>query len=470
MKKYLSIMIMCILSLLFAVNVYADSAYSVGCKYTEASNYDENTSQLVYDAANAYYQANINSYYNLEPTYSYLKSQTRLGGSRAFFIAGHAGYNYIQLASRGVSGSEYWTGIHTGSNGELNYGYTYAGLEGRNMSATKVITFAGCETDQINNKFSLAKIAVGRGAHAATGWMYRMNNEQNWMRIYNYSLGAGYSVYDSAIRANNAYPDTSTSLYWYIQGNLSSKITTTGTDTNNISRSEKISMLFEKERLIISQPLSIKNSIDYKIANSKISDLYETISFSDLSVPQIDNNLFYNEFHEYKNQFNNLFETIKKYDPTFNEDDYKMMYKIQDKENGVGLIQFVYYISEKIRTNKVYTITFDEYKVTNIYLGGVRKENIDNVNKVDMENIKTKISNFEENKAVIVKSKIEKFYKKTPILNIDNSLSKLNLSDNVIDFEEYYRYDFNTNKLSYIVDITEEIENNIDMRTSIIEI
>ena len=147
-----------------------------------------------------------------------------------------------------------------------------------------------------------------------------------------------------------------------------------------------------------------------------------------------------------------------------------MMYKIQDKENGVGLIQFVYYISEKIRTNKVYTITFDEYKVTNIYLGGVRKENIDNVNKVDMGNIKTKISNFEENKAVIVKSKIEKFYKKTPILNIDNSLSKLNLSDNVIDFEEYYRYDFNTNKLSYIVDITEEIENNIDMRTSIIEI
>lgn len=88
-----------IFMLLFIPNVYASTlAYSVVSKYV--STIDSNQSDFtenVKNTAEGYYPHS--SYYSTNPTYSYLNG-SKLGGSRVFFINGHANSSSILTASK----------------------------------------------------------------------------------------------------------------------------------------------------------------------------------------------------------------------------------------------------------------------------------------------------------------------------------------------------------------------------------
>lgn len=454
MKKNLKFILIVLFVLFVKSDAFAISAYSVGCLNVDTNYTIVDTRQLVYDAANGYFQANINSYYNIEPTYSYLNSTTRLGGSRAFFIAGHATYNAISLASRGSAGSEYWTGVTIDLNGQTtNAGYRYVDLDGRNMSNTKVITFAGCRTASQDFSSNLASAAVSNGAHSAVGWRYATINETNWLKTYNYALGAGNTVIESVRRATMAYGGTNTATGWDIYGNRNSKITTAGID--NLYNPEVL-VDTSSEHLIANK--AIQRETHFTVATTDPNQLYARIDLQKVEVPKYNEILFNEDLVDYSSEFSKLISIIKEYDSSFNINNYKLIYKLIDEEEGFGFIQLIYYIDNNIRTNKIYYVEFNNYQINDIMLTGVRKSNIQNVAKLSVDNLMKKIDKFEKNKLDIISSKmlshyeenskIDKSINNNRINNLRNSLDKINAS-----ISESYYYDYNDQKLVYELDI-----------------
>ena len=155
--------------------------YSVGCKFASGIPHaGDDFKTNVANAANAYgWISNLDSYYNYEPTYSYMSGKNdagvnRLGGSKVFFINGHANPEVIICGSR--NSSSYLTGVSIYNNGYtitesdngLTATYKTAGLNSRSMSGTSIITFAGCSTGKGTN--NLVKKAVSKGAKVAVGF------------------------------------------------------------------------------------------------------------------------------------------------------------------------------------------------------------------------------------------------------------------------------------------------------------
>lgn len=421
MKKKI---IFLVIPLLFGINcnVNAASAYSVGVKYNSASGQPGDTTQAVYDAANGYYKANINSYYNIEPTYDYLNSQTRLGGSRAFFIAGHATYNSMILASKGQSGSDYWTGVWNGSGKAPDSfwtGYKLVGLKNRNMSNTKVITLVGCNTANRDHSDNLARTAVNSGAHAAVGWRYNLVINFGWLKVYNYALGSGSSVIEAIHKAHASYNGYIIDVYWDALGNRNSKITTTTAD--NIYE-PSVKEQFSSEKLIAKS--FIEKTDDYLVATSDISELYKTFQIDRLDVPKYD--IIYKEDAEkYSDEFKNLFYEISLFDKDFNIKNYKLIYKLIDEKRGYGFVQLVYFLDENIQTNKSYTVYFDGYKTESAFISGVKMKNLKNINNVSMIGLQEKIDRFER-----------------------NELNNIKQKETEVDYPNYF-YDYNTQKLIY---------------------
>lgn len=443
MKKIFFGMFTILLSLCVSTQVHAAVAYSVGCDYPPATGYNEDTTQLAMDAATGYgFVSDITgSYYNLDPTYDYINSTTRFGNSRVFFIAGHANYNYISVASSTASG--HMTGISTEYNGFTFNGYKFAGLSGRNMSPTKVITFAGCYTAKPNTS-NLVEKAVSQGASAAVGWMFTTSNNRDWLKTYNYSLGYGYTVYEAVTRANAAYGGTNTAVNWNIVGDRSTTITSssrslTASPTDNISLNRLYDPIYNE----ISKPLS---------------ETYLTFNFNNVILPNNQEELFEASLSSYENEFSSVINFLNSVDETFDTNDYSVTYRVVDADDGVGMMQITYHINNRIKTNKGYLILFENYEAKEILLSGVKKVNIENISNTNLSVLNNKISNFNLNKNRLLVQQAPTIFKNTSnsILSYNNQINRLSLKDSIVDYKEYYYYDYNSEKLEYVLEITDE--------------
>lgn len=138
-------------------------------------------------------------------------------------------------------------------------------------------------------------------------------------------------------------------------------------------------------------------------------------------------------------------------DDEFNIKNYKISHNVNNSERKYGTITFIYYIGD-IETNKGYLVNIEDNKVESITLGGIKKQNIKNIENVKAETLSKKISEFESNK----KEKV--LLSTSKVLNKNNTINKSSLSDNTISYTERYYYDFNESKLYYILDQSEKIE------------
>ncbi len=101
-------------------------------------------------ASTVYGMLGYRSYYNYDPTYAYLRGQNPAGGDRLgssiVYIDGHANYDNI-ICGDTVDDSEYKCGIYYLTDfTSTSSGYTYAGLQDRDLSGVKLFTFVGCNT------------------------------------------------------------------------------------------------------------------------------------------------------------------------------------------------------------------------------------------------------------------------------------------------------------------------------------
>lgn len=422
----------------FTSTAFAATAYSIGSLFASGTGYNgDDFRQNAINARNAYAMiTDISSYYNTDTNYSYISSTARLGGSRVFFMNGHA--NNLLIISGSRNTTEYKTGISIYSNGWTSGGFKTAGLNGRNMSSTRLITFAGCQTaGYVGNTNNLTDKAVAQGATAAVGFYESIYSRSNygpqWLQTYNNSLGSGNSVINSIYAAKVAYPGSNLSDYYTYRGNRDITI-------GSPSRSAVVTM-------------SKADSILAEVNNS-ISDTYMTIDLNSsvIKVDSIKEEIRNKNLSDYTSLFSKIINIIEENDFTFDVKNYKITYSVANTEDGYGDIFFKYYIDDKIETNKVYLVTFDNYVVKDIVLAGVKINNLQNTQTVELENLNSKIEKFNNNKATLLLEKLGNKAKSKSILDSSGKIDKASLSGEVLNTNEKYYYDYNTKELKYILE------------------
>ncbi|MDR1015134.1 MAG: hypothetical protein LBL86_09205 [Coriobacteriales bacterium] len=221
-------------------------AYSIGCDFKGVSWWNvwvarredlggDLTPSILY-AADTYGELGYESYYNLKPTDSYLKGQNPAGadrlGSDVVYLDGHANYmslvcgdyEYASLFGDEPTGSPYMCGVWCGGDGQsADTLVNYAGLLGRDLSATRLISFVGCNTagylegdDDGDDHFgdNLCEAARDCGAQAVLGFTGSIDGLTpaglHWKQKYNDGLAFGYTVQGAVDYANTcakAYAD-----------------------------------------------------------------------------------------------------------------------------------------------------------------------------------------------------------------------------------------------------------------------
>lgn len=446
------------MNIIICSNCYAFNAYSVGSKYAVGVTHAGDDLTLnVTNAAMAYKKiTGCNSYKSLISSYDYMRG-SRLGSSRVYFINGHA--NYDRIATAGYDKDNYRTGISIYNDGyayndNLGDKWIFAGLNGRNMSGTRLITFAGCLTASQSN--NLTTKAVEQGAKTAVGFsttIYsRTEYGPTWLIAYNDSLANGYNITSAVDRASISYPSSSLTKGVVIKGNTSTKLVDgpelCSFGSLNESQSYKsLEILLQEGRGSLK---SIENTYKKVMVTSQIKlDLSkkEEINYSNDSIIKVVN-------------------LIKKEDLDFNENDYKITYNIVNEERGYAYIFFTYFINGNIETNKVYLAIVDNNNVRDIVLAGVKESNINKVKSADNNALSNKLNNFEKNdKKDCLYKEAKKMYKEVSQFSVNDIFTNSNevnvskISKDIKDYEEKYFYDYNTNELSYKLMMGVEIEN-----------
>lgn len=450
MKKIKYFIYLILISIIIHSNCYAFNAYSVGSKYAVGVTHagDDFTTN-VKNAASAYKtMSGCNSYQSLISSYDYMRG-SRLGSSRVYFINGHA--NYDRITTAGYDKDNYRTGISIYNDGyayndNLGDKWIFAGLNGRDMSGTRLITFAGCSTAEGTN--NLTAKAVQQGAKAAVGFSgsitSRFYDGPKWLNVYNIQLANNASVHKAVQQATLQTSNSDLRFLYRVHGD--SSITLNDTKSGIINSFSAIPLTLtneEREALIpiekVYKVLDIET--DFKIEMSEKNE----INYSNESIKQI-------------------IDIIKKDDIEFNIEDYKLTYNIINEKEGFGQIFLRYYINKKIETNKEYVVTIYDNIVDDITLAGVKKSNISKIKEIEEEKLYTRVAEFEKNKKKeSLYNEIQKLYGETYKVNINNILTSNNeinlktINSNIQEYKEKYYYDYNIDKLSYQVIIHENL-------------
>lgn len=170
------------------------------------------------------------------------------------------------------------------------------------------------------------------------------------------------------------------------------------------------------------------------------------------SIYTINKELLYGEpLKNYIEEFKIITDAVKKKYVDFKEEDYLVYYlnhtHIANSES-FRQIGFIYAINGNIVTNSSITVFYENGEITDIGDSGVQ------IKDVNLDEINNSIKEFEFNKKELIERKIPDLYKEEVVLNDDFTLSNEGLNNNVLEFKEFYKYDYNTNKLRYEIEIT----------------
>jgi hypothetical protein len=184
-------------------------------------------------AATVYAIIGYSSQYSYNPTDTYLTGKNPAGtdrlGSPVVFLNGHASY-YNLLLGDAVDPPELRCGVHYGTDfTSSTTGYTYAGLQSRNLSGVKLISFVGCETAANSKNLCTRAVAGSNGADAALGFIDNIHSRnpegQLWLQKYNDALAFGYTIFDAVEYAKSFAPDSDLADFAQIFGDSSTTIT-----------------------------------------------------------------------------------------------------------------------------------------------------------------------------------------------------------------------------------------------------
>lgn len=464
MFKKVNLIILLLIIIMFPITTFAaTTAYSVGVTYPgPGSHYSgayesDTTAGLATTAANGYYPHNslTASYYNHDVNYSYLNSASRFGGSRIFFIAGHADSTKMLLASRN-NNSEYVTGIIiNGTNPNQLGEWKLVVLQSRSFSSTRIISFVGCKTAEKSP--NLLEVAINKGASAALGFNNFLNLHYapniTWLKEYNYAIGRGNSILQAKNYADSII-NNETAWYSVIKG--AGATTLRMPSEQSLMKSNVSDMVFAQKAKIINPDFDIDT---YMRLGKPFDDIYQSVSKKNIKLYLPKENFIEENLNE--NSFitiNEIVEEVKKYDENFKEKDYKVSYQL-DKESGYGWIKLIYYIDGKIKTNKIYTAFIENKEVVKINLTNIFKKNLNKIGSIDEKELIKKVLDFDYNiKEKHLLTVIDHTKIKTKSILNDNKLLNISNLNDITEFREDYEYDYNTRLLTYYLSLINDNE------------
>lgn len=354
-------------------------------------------------ASTVYGMLGYTSYYNFDPTYEYLRGENPAGtdrlGSSIVYIDGHANYDNI-ICGDTVDDSDHQCGVYYLTDfTSTSSGYTYAGLQDRDLSGVKLFTFVGCNT--ATNNVNLCTSAEDGGATCVVGFTDTINGltteGQNWKKAYNNALGNGKTVSAAIADATTRHPNC----------NLGDSAKTYGDASINIALNNKSANLTTESDMSI-------------ITTEKI------IPFDFSSVV----NGEYVPLEEVKTEYAGIIQLMSKRDSKFDLSQYKVL------ANGYfgddGIIKVRYYLDD-IETSAVIVFTVVDGKVVSYsdsFDNSVKNEN----ERKEILNARTTFDQKELRSANYVPEQISSKY------NVESDTGR-------------YYYDFSDNTLYYITDV-----------------
>ena len=441
----------------------AKYAYSIGTNFDNSgTGFGGDCAAVAREADNVYstYLTGVSSYLSVTPTYTYMRGDNPAGyrriGSSVVFICGHGYSTNIICASSNTN--SYRTGIYYGTDCALTADngqkYTFAGLQSTNMNNNDLITFYGCNTG--TGSTNLLTRAVSKGSTCAVGFkdeIYGLTDaSKSWVKYYNLRICSGVSVAAAISNATSRYPNA----------DVGAKVTTRG--STGITLSSNMSLNSGRIKNI-----AFASDTDVISAFKPIEDQYQIISSNETELNLTKDNIVNEPLGEYKEQYEKIINEIKEFDEEFNVSEYKVTYNLYDEDGKNGYILFTYYIDDIIETNKVYMVNINDGKIINIMLAGIEKENIKNIDNINLEFTINKVKEFEETKVdKIRKEKLDGYSLSNIKVNNSKKIIKSSISDEINSAEEKYSYNFNTEELIYTLNC-KKVENVLVIDDSPIE-
>lgn len=141
-----------------------------------------------------------------------------------------------------------------------------------------------------------------------------------------------------------------------------------------------------------------------------------------------------------------LKEKMYREDYSFESANYKISYKDIDEEKKSATIILTYVINSEIETNKTYTAIIENNEISDVYTSTSKS--------TEEKELIEKVNNF--NQVLKEKTLLDKYhnlFRYNKILNKDKSINQNSFITEVSRYEEKYYYNYDTNILSYNLDV-----------------
>lgn len=291
----------------------------------------------------------------------------------------------------------------------------FAGIRSVDFQNVELVSFIGCSTGvewmndstQVN---SIAEIAHDRGAKASLGFTdsitSRSESGRKWVQDYVDSLCAGYT-FQEALELASENLTSNLAKYFIPFGDINYRMVENTAKTRSV-RNESNNLIKKAHKLEHVLP-------HYNYDQVKASECVD---------------------------YQELYDLIKSVDSSFDSEDYYLSTNFYSEELDSAIIRLQYYIEDKISTSKMYNIIYRDGEVTAIVKlpSSVLLRNEEDGME---ENLLTRIQAYEKSQK-------------------ERSIQKPNFEKNVnvVEEQQVYYYDYQTNELkdihTYTLEFPEE--------------
>lgn len=356
-KRMISVLLVLMLVVGTSVTVSAtEYAYSIGHDFgidiPLVEDYEGDFTENVNYAATIYGMLGYSSNYSYNPTYEYLRGTNPSGGDRlgssVVFLNGHGNYDNL-ICGDTVDDAVYKCGVYMNHDfTSSSSGYTYAGLDDRDLSDVKLISFVGCKTATKDD--NLCTSAIDGGADCAIGFTNSIHSRttagKNWLKKFHDALGNGSTIEEAIDVATIAYPSSDLGDYIKIYGDVDLDLELSSTRSVSYENSyDSMYTLIEESQF---------GDLPIEINQDMLISLGVAIDLSTITCGE------YFDLSAETDVFEEIINVLSCENDDFDVSDYKVL--VNEYAQGKAIIKVRYYI-DNIETSAVNVFIVKDGKV-----------------------------------------------------------------------------------------------------------
>lgn len=282
---------------------------------------------------------------------------------------------------------------------------SFAGVQKKDFQNVELVSFIGCSTgvkwmNGSTRMNSIAEIACDRGAQASIGFTETIHSRnlsgRQWIQNYLDKLCEGYTLQEALELASvNSISDLS--KYFISFGDINYRM---------VENTKKTYSLEDEPNNLIKEI--------YKLEHSLPHHNYDQVKAAECI------------------EYQEVYDFINSVDSSFNSKDYYLSTNFYSEKSDSAIIRLQYYIEDKISTSKMYNLIYRDGKIMSI-IKLPSSELFDNEEGEIEKSLLTRVQDYE-------KGQKERLMQKT----------EFEKNINVVEEQQVYYYDYQTNELKDI--------------------